>query len=316
MGDSGSRVCVYLGEKLARYGFGEQHPFGNDRMYAFQEEFRKRGLDGRARVLSPVSGSRAHLALFHDSSYLDFLETRSHEGGGFLDGGDTPIFRGVWEASLTVAGSVCDAADRLLAGECRYALVPIAGLHHARRDGAAGFCAINDCGIVIEYLKRQGVGRIAYVDIDAHHGDGVYYAFESDPSVIIVDFHEDGRYLYPGTGAVTETGKGSAAGTKLNVPLPPEADDALFSKLWPRAEAFLQRYQPDFFILQAGADSVAGDPITHLELSARTHARVARALAGMDGRPLLVLGGGGYNRSNLAQAWSGVVEALLDTARS
>ncbi len=314
MDDSGSKVCVYLGEELARYGFGEQHPFGNDRMYAFQQEFERRGLDRRARVLPPVSGSRAQLALFHDSSYLDFLETRSREGSGFLDGGDTPAFRGVWEASLTVAGCVCDAADRLLAGECRHAFVPIAGLHHARRDGAAGFCAINDCGIVIEYLKQQGVGRIAYVDIDAHHGDGVYYAFESDSSVIIIDFHEDGRYLYPGTGAVTETGKGPAAGTKLNIPLPPEADDVLFSKLWPRAEAFLQRYRPDFFILQAGADSIAGDPITHLELSARTHARVARALAGMGDQPLLVLGGGGYNRANLAQAWSGVVEALLDAA--
>ena len=148
MDDSGSKACVYLGEELARYGFGGQHPFGNDRMYAFQQEFERRGLDRRARVLPPVSGSRAQLALFHDSSYLDFLETRSREGSGFLDGGDTPAFRGVWEASLMVAGSVCDAADRLLAGECRHAFVPIAGLHHARRDGAAGFCAINDCGIV------------------------------------------------------------------------------------------------------------------------------------------------------------------------
>ncbi len=314
MSDSGSSVCVYLGEALARYGFGERHPFGNDRMYAFQREFERRGLGERTRILQPVRGSREQLALFHDEKYLDFLETRSREGLGFLDGGDTPAFRGVWEASLTVSGSVCDAADRLLEGKCRHAFVPIAGLHHARRNGAAGFCAINDCGIVIEHLKRQGVGRIAYVDIDAHHGDGVYYAFESDPAVIIVDFHEDGRYLYPGTGAVSETGKGAAAGTKLNVPLPPEADDALFWKLWPQAEAFLQRYRPDFFILQAGADSVAGDPITHLELSARTHARVAGVLAGTGEAPLLVLGGGGYNRTNLALAWTGVVEALLEAA--
>lgn len=311
MDEPAAPVCVCLGDELARYGFGARHPFGNDRMYAFQREFEKRGLQRRCRVLPPVMGSRELLALFHQDDYLDFLQARSCEGSGFLDGGDTPAYRGIWEASLTVAGSVCATADRLLSGECRHAFVPIAGLHHARRDGAAGFCAINDCGIVIEYLKRQGLARVAYVDIDAHHGDGVYYSFESDPSVIIVDFHEDGRYLYPGTGAVTETGRGGAAGTKLNVPLPPETDDALFSKLWPEAESFLGRFRPELFILQAGADSIAGDPITHLALSPRTHARVAGALAKRGDVPLLVLGGGGYNRDNLACAWSGVIEALL-----
>lgn len=315
MAEPGTGTCVYLGEELARYGFGENHPFGNDRLHAFREEFERRGLHRRTRVLEPVRGSRELLALFHHDDYLDFLEERSRHGGGFLDGGDTPAFRGVWEASLTVAGTVCDAARRLLEGECSHALVPIAGLHHARPDGAAGFCAINDCGIVIEYLKREhGLERIAYVDIDAHHGDGVYYAFESDPSVIIVDFHEDGRFLYPGTGGVAETGRGAAAGTKLNVPLPPEAGDVLFWKLWPKAEAFLRRFDPQFFILQAGADSIAGDPITHLELSPGIHAGVAAALAGMGSGPLLVLGGGGYNRNNLAEAWNGVVEALLEEA--
>jgi acetoin utilization protein AcuC len=315
MAESGSGTCVYLGEALARYGFGENHPFGNDRLHVFRREFERRGLHRRTRLLEPVRGSRELLALFHHDDYLDFLEESSRRGKGFLDGGDTPVFRGIWEASLTVAGTVCDAARRLLEKECSHAFVPIAGLHHARPDGAAGFCAINDCGIVIEYLKQeQGLERIAYVDIDAHHGDGVYYAFESDPSVILVDFHEDGRYLYPGTGDVAETGRGIAAGTKLNVPLPPEADDALFWRLWPRAEAFLRRFKPGFCILQAGADSIAGDPITHLEFSPGLHAGVTAALAGVGGMPLLVLGGGGYNRGNLAEAWNGVVEALLEKA--
>ncbi len=304
-------IRVYLGEALARYGFGPTHPFGNDRLEAFEREFVRRGLDRRVELRSPVAGSREQAALFHDPAYLDFLEAASRRGTGLLDGGDTPVFPGIWEAALTVVGTVCHAAEALLAGACAGAFVPIAGLHHARRDGAAGFCALNDCGVAIEYLLRRGVSPVAYVDIDAHHGDGVFYAFEREPAVIDVDFHEDGRFLYPGTGAAEETGRGPAAGTKLNVPLPPRADDALFAKLWPAAEAFLERHRPAFVLLQAGADGIAGDPITHLALSPATHGRVTEALLRL-GVPLLALGGGGYDRGNLARAWCRVVEALLE----
>ncbi|WP_456373764.1 acetoin utilization protein AcuC, partial [Thiolapillus sp.] len=234
-------------------------------------------------------------------------------GEGFLDEGDTPAFPGILEASLTVAGTVLDASDRLMSGECQRAFIPIAGLHHARRDGAAGFCAINDCGIAIEHLKHHhGLRHIAYVDIDAHHGDGVFYAFEDDPGVIFVDFHEDGRYLYPGTGTASESGKGAAKNCKLNVPLPPEADDALFARLWPAAERFLHQFEVEFCILQAGADSIGGDPITHLNLSPQTHAMVATALAKLPCERLLILGGGGYNRDNLARTWNTMLQALSD----
>jgi acetoin utilization protein AcuC len=306
-----NQTCVYLGPELARYGFGDEHPFGTDRMGAFQREFEHRGLQHHTRILAPVTASRDLLTLFHTPSYIQQLEKKSRTGKGYLDGGDTPAFQGVFEASLTVAGSVCHAADQLVAGNCTQAFVPIAGLHHARRDGAAGFCAINDCGIVIEHLKQHhGLKRIAYVDIDAHHGDGVFYAFEDDPALIFVDFHEDGRYLYPGTGAATETGKGAAKGHKLNLPLPPEADDMLFGKLWPAAENFLKRFEIEFCILQAGADSIAGDPITHLNLSPQTHAMVARSLSKLSCQRLLILGGGGYNRHNLAQTWNDIIQAL------
>ncbi|WP_457666934.1 acetoin utilization protein AcuC [Thiolapillus sp.] len=305
------QTCVYVGTELARYGFGDDHPFGTDRLGAFQTEFERRKLDMRCRVLPPVTGDTELLALFHTPDYLQFLAECSRSGEGYLDGGDTPAFPGVLEACLTVAGTVCDAADRLMAGDCVNAFVPVAGLHHARRDGAAGFCAVNDCGIVIEHLKqRHKLTRIAYVDIDAHHGDGVFYAFEEDPAVIDVDFHEDGRYLYPGTGAATETGKGAAKGCKMNISLPPEGNDALFAKRWPAAEHFLKRFDVEFCILQAGADSIAGDPITHLKLTSRTHAAVARLLSALPCQRLLVLGGGGYNRHNLAQAWNDVVETL------
>jgi acetoin utilization protein AcuC len=200
-------------------------------------------------------------------------------------------------------------------GECRRAFVPIAGLHHAARDRAAGFCVFNDCGVAIEQLKRAGLKRVAYVDIDAHHGDGVFYGFEEDAAVIFADLHEDGRYLYPGTGFAGETGRGLAAGTKLNVPLPPGADDAVFAQRWPAVLAHLEKFAPEFVLLQCGADSIAGDPITHLRFSPAVHGRAARELGELADRlghgRLLALGGGGYNRTNLAQAWTAVVENLM-----
>jgi acetoin utilization protein AcuC len=200
-------------------------------------------------------------------------------------------------------------------GECRRAFVPIAGLHHAARNRAAGFCVFNDCGVAIEQLKRAGLKRIAYVDIDAHHGDGVFYAFEDDAALVFADLHEDGRYLYPGTGSAAETGRGAATGMKLNVPLPPGADDEVFASVWPRVTAHLMKFEPEFFILQCGADSLEGDPITHLRFSPQVHGRAARDLGALadelgHGR-VLALGGGGYNRTNLAQAWSTVVENLM-----
>jgi acetoin utilization protein AcuC len=308
-------VCLYSGEALGRYHFGEDHPFGPARLPAFLAEFGRRGLQGRVGMRDPVQATAVQIALFHDQAYIDRVMDASRSGTGFLDYGDTPAFSGVFEAAAHVVGSVLDAAGGIMAGEFRRAFVPIAGLHHARRERAAGFCVFNDCGVLIEYLLREhGLKRVAYVDIDAHHGDGVYYAFESDPRVFIVDMHEDGRYLYPGTGFAEETGRGEAAGSKMNIPMPPAADDQAFFSAWEKAEAFLRANAPDFVILQCGADSLAGDPITHLRYSdaAHRHATARLRLIADEccrGR-LLALGGGGYNLDNLARAWCAVVEAL------
>jgi acetoin utilization protein AcuC len=222
----------------------------------------------------------------------------------------------VYEAAAYVVGATLNAVDAIMDGRCRRAFVPIAGLHHSGRDHAAGFCVFSDCGVAIELLrKRPGVKRVAYVDIDAHHGDGVYYAFEDEADVIIADIHEDGRYLYPGTGTVQETGCGAAAGTKLNLPLPPGASDTAFDDVWPQVIAHVERFEPQFVLLQCGADSLEGDPITHLRFSAASHGRAARELRELAERlghgRLLAMGGGGYNRGNLAQAWCAVVENLL-----
>lgn len=309
-------VCVYIGEELARYGFGAGHPFGPDRMGRFWDEACAVGLDRKVSVCQPVQAQRDDIARFHQADYIERVQIQSRTGEGYLDYGDTPAFPGVYEAAGYVVGSVLDGIRRIIAAGCQRVFVPIAGLHHARREGAAGFCVFNDCGVAIETLRAvYGIHRVAYVDIDAHHGDGVFYGFEDDPELIFADLHEDGRYLYPGTGFVEETGKGPAQGTKLNIPMPPEADDAAFYKAWDIAEEFIRKGRPEFILFQCGADSLAGDPITHLRYSASAHGHAARRLIGVaddlcSGR-LLAMGGGGYDRTNLAKAWTAVVGAFV-----
>lgn len=316
VGDAGSPVRVYIGEALARYGFGEGHPFGPDRMDAFWCEAKRQGLDKRVSIADPVQAIEALIHRFHTSSYIHRVQTLSESGEGFLDDGDTPAFKGVYEAAATVVGSGLAAVETVMRGEYSRCFIPIAGLHHARRDRAAGFCVFNDAGVIIEVLRLiYGVKRIAYVDIDAHHGDGIFYAFESDPDLWIVDIHEDGRYLYPGTGFADETGKGKAEATKLNLPLLPGADDSEFHRVWTEAEVHIRASNPEIIIFQCGADSIANDPITHMRFTPAAHGYAARTLRNIadefcHGR-LIALGGGGYNRGNLAAGWSAVVSSLL-----
>lgn len=312
-------VCVYTGQELAEYNFGEAHPFGPQRHAAFVEELSRQQLDGKVDLLAPVTGTEAQVTTFHSTDYVTRVRAMSATGMGYLDGGDTPAFTGMFEITLNVVGTTLDAVRQLMIGKYKRAFTPIAGLHHARRDAAAGFCVFNDCGIAIEILRREyGVRKVAYVDIDAHHGDGVFYSFEDDPDLCFVDLHEDGRFLYPGTGAIEETGTGSARGSKLNIPMPMYAGDELFFKAWESAEQFIRDARPEFILLQCGADSIANDPITHLQYSEKAHAHAAGRLCRLAdeysaGR-LLAMGGGGYNLENLARCWTAVVSALVDNS--
>jgi acetoin utilization protein AcuC len=311
-----SVVAVYRGEALARYGFGHGHPFGTDRLAAFWAGLKRQGLDAHVEAVESVQAHRRDIEAFHTPEYVDRVVDQSAAGDGYLDYGDTPAFQGVFEAAAHVVGSTLDAVARVIAGNAERAFVPIAGLHHARRHTAGGFCVFNDCGVAIEVLRRShGIRRIGYVDIDAHHGDGVFYAFEDDPELFIADIHEDGQFLYPGTGWRNEIGTGSAEGTKLNVPLPPLAGDDLFFDAWLEVEAFLDAARPEFLILQCGADGLADDPITHLSLTKAVHGHVARRLCVLADRHcrgrIIALGGGGYDRSNLADAWCEVIGAFL-----
>jgi acetoin utilization protein AcuC len=311
--DRKSPVFVYRGTALANYGFGNDHPFGPDRHDAFHAELASAGLGSAVHYAEPRRASVDALALFHTPEYIDRVTQLSREGRGFLDAGDTPAFPGVFEAASDVVGTTLAAVDAVMRGETSRAFVPIAGLHHAGRANAAGFCVFNDCGVAVEYLRREyGLHRIAYVDIDAHHGDGVFYGFEDDPDLLFADMHEDGRFLYPGTGSAEETGKGLAKGTKLNIPMAPGADDHDFNVAWARIAEFIDNASPDFIIFQCGADSLAGDPLTHLRYSEEAHATAARSLCQLAdlhcGGRIVGTGGGGYSRRNLARAWTRVVE--------
>ncbi|MCA3131313.1 MAG: acetoin utilization protein AcuC [Betaproteobacteria bacterium] len=313
----GRPVGLIVGEALGRYGFPGGHPFGMDRQGAFLAGLVARGLDERVRHIPPAApAGRDALERFHTAAYVEFVWGAERSGRTYLDQGDTPVFPGVFEASATVVGCALDGLARVMAGEVTRTFQPIGGLHHAGRDQAAGFCVFNDLGVVIETLRRQyGVRRVAYVDIDVHHGDGVFYAFEDDPDLIFADIHEDGRFRYPGTGAAHEIGRGAAAGTKLNVALAPDSGDEHFLAAWDRVEAHLRRFEPQFVVFQCGADGLAGDPLASLRYTPAVHAHAAARLRRLAddfcGGRLMAFGGGGYHRANLAAAWSAVVEALL-----
>ena len=307
---------LFLSPELGRYGFPEGHPLSVDRQGAFWREANARGLQRRVVRADAPPASREEIERFHAAAYVDRVIAASRRGTGYLDCGDTPAFAGCYEAAAHVVGAALEGARRIMTGKARRSFQPIGGLHHARRAAAAGFCVFNDPGVLIETLRAEhGVRRIAYVDIDVHHGDGVFYEFEDDPDLICVDIHEDGQFLYPGTGSVHETGSGAAEGSKLNLPLAPGAGDAQFLRAWEKAERFLDEARPGFFIFQCGADGLAGDPLADLRLTAGAHRHAARRLVALAERHahgrLMAFGGGGSNRATLAAAWCAVLDEFI-----
>jgi len=307
---------IYAGRELAAYGFPHGHPFSLARHDAFVEAVQSDSVLKQIPVHKPVLAKIEQLKLFHSPEYINFVKLKSIEGSGYLDSGDTPAFPGVFEAASYVAGSALSAVDRIMSGEIQKAFISVAGLHHAYRDRASGFCVFNDCGVVIEHLmKNYHLKKIAYVDIDAHHGDGVYYEFESDSRVIFADIHESGKFLFPGTGSPEETGLGEARGCKLNMELNPGDNDDDFFRAWATVVEFIEKSEPEFILMQCGADSLAGDPLTHLKYSEQAHTSASRDMASLAakyaGGKMLAVGGGGYNLSNIKKAWAGVVHGLI-----
>ena len=309
------RVGVLEGEKLLLYSFPTPHPLNSERVRKFWEDLDKRRL--QTKRIKPQMADKEVTGLFHSKEHIRYVELSSRFGYGALDLGDTPAFKGVFEAAQYVVGSTVLAIEKVMAKGVQHAFNPVGGLHHATRDSSAGFCVFNDVGVAIELLRsRHGLRRILYVDIDVHHGDGVYYAYEADPDLFIFDVHEDGRYLYPGTGSASESGAGKAKGTKVNVPLAPGSGDKAILDQLPRLEQFTRAADPEFIIFQCGADGLSGDPIGGLRYSPKAHGEVGMLLHRLShelcsGR-LVALGGGGYLPQNCADAWSEVVNAMVN----
>ena len=318
-------VGVYSSKELGDYGYEEKPWFLPDRLDAFLAELRARRLDERATMLPSRPATDAEILLFHTPAHLERVRRLCAANVGALDHGPTFARRTVEIAATHVVGAVMDATEKILAGELSRAFVPIAGFHHAHASEARMYCLYNDAAIAITSLLGRGLLPIGYVDVDVHHGDGVYEAFAADPRVRIADLHEDGHTLWPHSpeapgqesvsGERTATGIGEAVGTKLNLPLAAGATDEDFERAWEEGEAFLEAQKPAFLVFVAGVDGLAGDPLAHLRLTPASLARATTRLRGIADRHaggrLLVLGGGGYEKASLGPGWCAVVEALL-----
>lgn len=311
-------------DALLAYDFGPNHPFQQRyRRLAVELHAAGEGTAADAPAAGPplAPASRAELERFHRSGYLDRVERAAgSDRPGFLDRGDTPAFSGCFDAAARVVGATLEGLRLLRSGEAVRVLQPGGGLHHAAPGAASGFCIFNDVGVALARALDgpDPVARVAYVDVDAHHGDGVMYGFYRDGRVLDLDFHQDGRTLFPGTGAVDETGRGDGAGLKVNVPMPPGAGDAAFVALFRRlARPLLNAHRPGLVVLQHGLDGHRDDPLAQLRLgpaSYRTAVTELRAWATEHRVPLLVTGGGGYRPENVAEGLARAAALLGDPA--
>jgi len=326
-------VALILGDQYRRtpYTFGPSHPLQPIRVELAVELIRASGLleTPGVRMIPPRPASEGELGAVHSAQYIETVQALSSTGGappgwerraarhGF-GSGDNPSFPQMHEASALVAGGTVVGMEEVMEGRALHAFVPAGGLHHAHHDRAAGFCVYNDPAVAIQAARARFGARVVYIDVDAHHGDGVQEAFYSDPNVLTISMHESGLYLFPGTGFVEELGEGAAYRTSVNIPLEPYTIDAPFLRaveevVLPLARAF----QPDLIVTQCGCDSHWLDPITHLACSTaiwpvlgRQFHQLAHEVCG--GR-WLATGGGGYDLySVVPRAWTMLFASMVE----
>lgn len=320
------RTALVYSPLLAAYDLGPTHPLRPERFTRTVDLMRRLHLldDGGMRMIEPAPAADADLLRVHDEAYVATVKEAGRDPDRFvprrgIGPGDTPAFTGMHEASALVAGAAITAFDAVLSDRADRALSIAGGLHHAHRDRAAGFCVYNDVAVGIAWaLERWPAMRIAYVDIDAHHGDGVQEAFWNEPRVLTASIHESGRFLFPGTGSERETGGPDAPGTALNVPLEPYASDSDFLRGLDEAVApAVRAFAPDLLVTQNGADALAADPLTHLALTLHGYHALTSRLAALsrevcDGR-LVAFGGGGYAYETVVpRAWTALAYTLLE----
>lgn len=304
--------------QFSHYLYGPSHPLKNERLaltFRLIEAYGLLELEG-AELREPRLAEEAELLSFHHREYLQALR-RADEGASFpsaltwgLGTSDNPIFAGVYSWSLLITGASLSAAEAIEEGGFDFAFNMGGGLHHAHPARASGFCYLNDPAVMIHYLVKRG-RRVAYLDLDAHHGDGVQEAFYDTDQVLTISLHESGETLFPGTGFPDETGWGKGKGYSVNLPLYPGTDDGIY--LWAFEEIvppLLTAFKPDVLVSQLGVDTHRTDPLANLSLTLQGYARAVTRVRGM-ARKWVALGGGGYNLNNVARAWT-LVWAIMN----
>jgi acetoin utilization protein AcuC len=308
------------------YDHGPGHPLRPDRVLLTWELIEATGLLGRSdvEVLACEAASDDDLALVHTPEFIEATKRagRGEDGAWSRFGygpGDNPIFDRMHEAGAIVAGASIAAAAAVHRGEVLHAFNAAGGLHHAMPARASGFCVYDDPAIAIAWLLREGVGRIAYVDVDVHHGDGVQAIFWDDPRVLTISIHQYlPGWFFPGTGDATERGGPGAEGSAVNVPLPPQTgDDAWLEAFRAVVPDSVRRFAPDVLVTQLGCDTHATDPLAQLRLTTGTYRACAEELHALaheaaDGR-WIATGGGGYQWAAVVpRAWTLYFAEMVD----
>jgi len=300
------------------YDFGPQHPLRPVRVELTVALIRScRFTEGNDVLTLPRAAfDETDLARLHTPAYVDAVRRLSRDpgaggGGAFgLGSADNPVFRGMHEASMEVCGASVAAARAVWAGTARHAFNPTGGLHHAMPAQASGFCIYDDPAFAVEWLLRNGARRVAYVDIDTHHGDGVQAMFYADPRVLTISLHESGRYLFPGTGFPDEIGTGDARGASLNVPLAPTTTGEVYIEAFDAVvPPALDAFSPEVLVTQLGCDTHVTDPLAHLALTTDDYvalaARFDHLAERFTGGRWVALGGGGYQVASVVpRAWT------------
>ncbi|HET8993615.1 MAG TPA: acetoin utilization protein AcuC [Rhodococcus sp. (in: high G+C Gram-positive bacteria)] len=322
----GDRVVVWSPDYLD-YRWGPSHPMNPTRLDLTMALSRSLGLLEGVETVRPDPADDADLLRIHTSGYVDAVKKAGAAPAGAEPPADTPhglgtednpIFPKMHEASATLAGGTLAAAREIASGRTHRAVSIGGGMHHAMADWAAGFCVYNDAAIAISWLLDQGYDRIAYVDVDAHHGDGVQHAFLDDPRVLTVSIHQHPATLWPNTGWSSEVGAGAAEGTAINLPVLPGTVDSLWLRAFHAVvPGAIAAFRPQILISQCGADSHREDPLADLSLTVdgqRASYLVMRDLADRycEGR-WLALGGGGYGLVRVVpRSWTHLIAAALD----
>lgn len=293
---------------LCDYDFGPSHPMAPVRCDLTIRLATDLGV--LPRVVPAPSASRAQLEAVHDAAYIDAVERGFAAPRWGLGTDDDPVFEGMHAASAHIAGASIEAARLVGSGQALHAANVTGGLHHAMPDHASGFCIYNDVALAITELLDQGYERIAYVDVDVHHGDGVERIFWNDPRVLTISIHETGQMLFPGTGFAGDVGGPDAEGYAVNVALPPGTGDSGWLRAFHAVvPELLEAFQPQILVSQHGCDSHSADPLAHLELSVdgqrASYAAIHELAHRHCGGRWVALGGGGYSIVGVVpRAWT------------